>query len=95
MDSVEKKENSTEGTVVGTDRASEREREKGRERERLIPGNRLNYSRVRNRIMAEARIWLSRVWLTNAARANRFIVPPKSCFNSDLRESVCATCCSH
>lgn len=56
-----------------------------RERERLIPGNRLNYSRVRNRIMAEARIWLSRVWLTNAAQANRFIVSTKSCFNSNLR----------
>lgn len=43
----------------------------------LILGNRLNYSRVRNRIMGRARIWPSHVRLTSVSSPNRFIVRRK------------------
>lgn len=43
----------------------------------LILGNRLNYSRARNRIMGRARIWPSRVRLTSVSSPNRFTVRRK------------------
>lgn len=54
----------------------------------LILGNWLNYSRVWNRIMGWARIWLSRVRLTSVSSPNRFIVRRK--VPSILTDSVCA-----